>query len=71
MHADLLLTARHIETLGRDRPGQALAVTDGRITAVGTTDEIAALRGPATVVHEFPGATVLGGDVRLHPARNS
>ncbi|MFF8285175.1 hypothetical protein ACF06W_21000 [Streptomyces albus] len=67
MHADLLLTARHIETLGRDRPGRTLAVTGGRSTA----DETAALRGPATVVPEFPGATVVGGDVRLHPARNS
>ncbi|MEU2081190.1 hypothetical protein ABZ569_04690 [Streptomyces albus] len=71
MHADLLLTARHIETLGRDRPCQALAVTEGLITAEGTADETAAVRGPATVVHEFPGATVVGGDVRLHPARNS
>ncbi|WP_372351822.1 amidohydrolase [Streptomyces sp. KL116D] len=74
MHADVVLTADRIETLTEeDRPGDALAVTDGRIVAVGPAAEIAALRGPATAVHDFPGATVLPGlvDVHAHPVWGS
>ncbi|MFJ8431382.1 amidohydrolase [Kitasatospora sp. NPDC094019] len=46
-----------------------LAVTAGRITAVGPAELLAPLRGPATAVHEFPGAAILPGlvDVHAHP----
>ncbi|MEV0320222.1 amidohydrolase [Streptomyces sp. NPDC050658] len=84
MHADVIVTAHHIETLegetlegqtteGDGRAADALAVKDGRIIAVGTADEIAALRGADTVVHAFPGATVLPGlvDVHAHPVWGS
>ncbi|MFJ8545074.1 amidohydrolase [Streptomyces sp. NPDC093586] len=81
MYADVIVTAARIETLETPdhpvertgRPADALAVTGGRITAVGPAEEIAALRGPATAVHDFPGATVLPGlvDVHAHPVWGS
>src|SRR5690606_19277926 len=50
-----------------DRPAaQALAIRDGRILAVGTVDEIAALRGPATREIDAGGATVLPGFIDAH-----
>ncbi|SDK32686.1 amidohydrolase [Streptomyces indicus] len=77
MYADVILTAARIEPLTEPCGGgssgspaaDALAISAGRITRVGTAEELADLRGPATEVHEFPGATVLPGlvDVHTHP----
>ncbi|MHB9756482.1 amidohydrolase [Streptomyces sp. BYX5S] len=80
MHADVIVTAARVAALGpvpEDRPAAdgdvALALTGARLAAVGPAAEIAALRGPATVVHDFPGATVLPGlvDVHAHPVWGS
>ena len=45
---------------------QALAVKDGRILAVGTTDQINALKGAQTVVIDLAGKTLLPGFVDGH-----
>lgn len=49
-------------------PG-ALAVTGGRITAVGSDDEIRALRGPGTLERVLDGELLLPGfqDAHIHP----
>lgn len=46
---------------------RALAVREGRIVAVGTTEEIEALAGPATRRVDLAGATVTPGFVDGHP----
>ncbi|WP_032751241.1 amidohydrolase [Streptomyces sp. NRRL B-1381] len=76
MYADTIVLAGHIETLSEDAAGtaaNAVAVTDGRITAVGTASDLEPLRGPGTIVHTFEGATVLPGliDVHAHPVWGS
>ncbi|MFH8410336.1 amidohydrolase [Streptomyces sp. NPDC018019] len=54
-------------TVDPARPrAEALAVTDGRITAVGDDAEIRALAGPATDVVDLGGRTVLPGFVEAH-----
>ncbi|HEX9886972.1 MAG TPA: amidohydrolase [Longimicrobiales bacterium] len=45
---------------------EALAVRDGRVLAVGTTDDIRALAGPATEVVELAGRSVLPGFIDAH-----
>lgn len=76
MYADAIVLAHHVENPADPVPGpaaDAVAIVDGRIVAVGTRDSVAALRGPDTAVHEFPGATVLPGlvDVHAHPVWGS
>ncbi|GAA4986441.1 amidohydrolase [Yinghuangia aomiensis] len=76
MYADAIVLAHHVEHPADTVPGpaaDAVAIADGRIVAVGTRDSVAALRGPDTAVHEFPGATVLPGlvDVHAHPVWGS
>lgn len=76
MYADAIVLAHHVEQPADAVPGpaaDAVAIADGRIVAVGTRDSVAALRGPDTAVHEFPGATVLPGlvDVHAHPVWGS
>lgn len=44
----------------------AFAVTDGKITAVGTSEEIAALAGPATQTHRLGGRFVMPGLCDAH-----
>src|SRR5678815_4828581 len=48
---------------------QAMAVKDGRITAVGTNADILAARTPRTTVIDLDGRTVLPGliDSHVHP----
>ncbi|MFD4907280.1 amidohydrolase [Kitasatospora purpeofusca] len=57
----------HDRSHGRTLHG--VAVTAGRITAVGPAEFLAPLRGPATTVHEFPDAAILPGltDAHAHP----
>nr|WES10821.1 amidohydrolase family protein [Streptomyces sp.] len=76
MYADAIVLAHHVEHPADTVPGpaaDAVAIAAGRIVAVGTRDSVAALRGPDTAVHEFPGATVLPGlvDVHAHPVWGS
>ncbi|MDI2127114.1 amidohydrolase [Yinghuangia seranimata] len=85
MHADVIVIAGRVvdpaeptsETTATaetaDPTAAAVAITGGRITAVGDADTVAALRGPATRVHAFPGAAILPGlvDVHAHPVWGS
>jgi predicted amidohydrolase YtcJ len=50
-------------------PGQAVAVRDGRIVAVGSRSEVEALIGAQTEVVDLPGAMVVPGfqDAHVHP----
>jgi predicted amidohydrolase YtcJ len=52
-------------------PAQALAVRDGRIAAIGGSDAIRALAGPATRVVDLGGRTVIPGliDSHIHAIR--
>ncbi|ROS75610.1 amidohydrolase [Cellulomonas sp. PhB143] len=64
---DLILTGATVLTV--DDAGtvaEAVAVTDGIITAVGTTEEIAALAGPGTKRVDLSGRTVVPGFVDAH-----
>jgi len=45
---------------------QALAVTDGRVVAVGSSDDINRLAGPGTKVENLSGAVVLPGIIDSH-----
>src|SRR4051812_24598953 len=51
--------------------GDALAVRDGKIAAVGTTEEVRKLAGPQTRVIDLQGRTVIPGliDSHLHAIR--
>ena len=50
---------------------EAIAIKDGKISAVGTTDEIVRQRGPETKVIDLRGRTVIPGlnDSHMHPIR--
>lgn len=50
-------------------PASALAVSEGRITAIGSDDEVDAAIGPSTTVLRLQGETVLPGfqDAHIHP----
>ncbi|MFF2897633.1 amidohydrolase [Streptomyces sp. NPDC057966] len=54
-------------------PATAIAIRDGRILAIGTALDLEPVRGPGTLVHAFPGATILPGltDVHAHPVWGS
>ncbi|MGW1836040.1 amidohydrolase [Streptomyces sp. NPDC002067] len=80
MHADVLVRVAHVETFadipgpaGGTAPPRAVAVRDGRIVAVGGDEVAAAYTGPATEIHDFPGATLLPGltDAHAHPVWGS
>jgi len=64
---DRILVNGNVHTLDEGRPrAEALAITGGRISAVGTTVEIQALKGPATEVMDLGGATVIPGLKESH-----
>ncbi|MFH9223833.1 amidohydrolase [Streptomyces lydicus] len=66
----VLLSARLLDPLtGTFLPETALAVSDGRIAALGDDREIRALAGPSTTVIDLKGAVVTPGlvDGHLHP----
>ncbi|MFD8307410.1 amidohydrolase [Streptomyces sp. NPDC059690] len=67
MHADLLFTGGPVLT-PEGRTATAVAVTGGRITAVGH-DEVLDLKGPRTRVVELAGRLLLPGfqDAHVHP----
>ncbi|HVI89640.1 MAG TPA: amidohydrolase, partial [Dongiaceae bacterium] len=72
MQPDLILTNGKFTTLDRTKPvASAVAVADGRFTAVGEVGEIMALKGPKTKVVDLKGRRVLPGliDNHLHIIR--
>ncbi|MFT4307214.1 MAG: amidohydrolase [Microbacterium sp.] len=67
MPAELILTGALVRTADRARPlAEAIAVAQGRILAVGTTEEALAHRGPETVVRDLAGGAVYPGFVDVH-----
>ncbi|MFV0132285.1 amidohydrolase [Streptomyces sp. HMX87] len=68
MHADLLFTGGPVLTPG-GRTATAVAVTGGRVTAVGRADELRELTGPGTEVVDLAGRLLLPGfqDAHVHP----
>ncbi|SMO90556.1 amidohydrolase [Paracoccus laeviglucosivorans] len=65
--ADLIVTHARVLTMDPDRPrAEAVAVAHGRILAVGSVAEIAALAGPDTKVIDAAGRTLLPGFFEGH-----
>jgi predicted amidohydrolase YtcJ len=71
MEPDCILHNAKIATNGVPSFVEALAITDGKISAVGSSDEILRQRGPATSVIDGKGRTVIPGlnDSHMHPIR--
>src|SRR5258706_8482739 len=71
MPADTILYNARIATNGVPSFVQAVAVTDGRIIAIGSDREIFRLRGPNTRIIDANGRTVIPGlnDSHMHPIR--
>jgi len=68
--ADLVVLHANVITVDKDHPrAEALAVRDGRFTAVGTLDEIQEWIGEKTQVIDARGKTITPGfnDAHLHP----
>jgi predicted amidohydrolase YtcJ len=68
--ADLAILGGTLEVIDdRSEPADALAVLDGRILAVGPSDVVRDLCGPATQLIELNGETVIAGfqDAHIHP----
>ena len=65
--ADLVILNGSLCTFDPDCPtAEALAVTGGKITAVGSTEDIKALTGPGTQTIDAAGGTVLPGFIDSH-----
>ncbi|RPH36784.1 MAG: amidohydrolase, partial [Chloroflexi bacterium] len=65
--ADLVLAGGRVEPVApRAAPADAVAVTDGRISGVGTTADVEGLIGPSTRVIRLSGETVLPGFQDAH-----
>ena len=71
MPADTILHNAKIATNTVPSFVDALAITDGKITATGTDEEILRLRGPGTEVIDGKARTVIPGlnDSHIHPIR--
>ena len=71
MSADTILHSAKIATNSVPSFVQAVAITEGKITATGTNEEILRLRGPGTEVIDGNGRTVIPGlnDSHMHPIR--
>ena len=66
---DLVLTGAEVRTVdAEDSLAEALAIKDGRVVAVGTAAEVAALAGPNTRTVDLSGKTVIPGiqDSHIH-----
>lgn len=67
MKADLVVLEGHVLTMDRDRPkAEAVAVSEGKIVAVGSNAEIESLIGPDTKIVSARGGTVLPGFIEAH-----
>ncbi|AKS42540.1 amidohydrolase [Wenzhouxiangella marina] len=65
--ADHILTGGTVITVDPDLPeGEAIAIKDGRILAVGSAEDITAYLGETTEVIELDGRTVLPGFIEGH-----
>src|SRR5689334_22708684 len=71
MSADLILYNAKIATNGKPSFVEAIAVTEGKISALGTNEEIIRLRGPETHLVDGNNRTVIPGlnDSHMHPIR--
>src|SRR5437660_422723 len=71
MPADTILYNARIATIVVPSFGEAVAVTDGKIAAIGSDHEIFRLRGPITNLINANGRTVIPGlnDSHMHPIR--
>jgi predicted amidohydrolase YtcJ len=71
MPADVILYNAKIATNGNPSFVEALAITRGKIIAVGTDEEIVQLRGPETRLIDANKRTVIPGlnDSHMHPIR--
>jgi predicted amidohydrolase YtcJ len=71
MTPDSILHNAKIATNGVPAFVEAVAMTDGKISAAGTNDEILRRRGPGTAVIDANGRTVIPGlnDSHMHPIR--
>jgi predicted amidohydrolase YtcJ len=70
----MILAGGKIITLdARDSSAEALAIRDGRISAIGSSAHIRALAGPQTVVVDLAGRTVIPGliDSHIHAIRDA
>ncbi|GDX82478.1 amidohydrolase [Deltaproteobacteria bacterium] len=68
--ADLVVIGAQVVTMNAAQPrAEAFAVADGVVVRVGSDAEMASCRGPATVVYNAAGLTVLPGfvDAHAHP----
>ncbi len=73
MNADLIFDNGTVHTVSATgRLAGAVAITAGRITAVGESRDVAALRGPSTRVIDMQGGMLLPGfqDAHAHPAQS-
>lgn len=68
-HADLILLAETIHTFNGSAGAQAVAVSGGLITAVGSKDEARSWRGPGTQIIDLKAGTLTPGlvDGHIHP----
>lgn len=65
--ADTVFSGGPVLTMDRSRPrAAAVAVTEGRIVAVGSTKQVAAWTGPGTEVVDLDGRALLSGFVDPH-----
>ncbi|MFE3703837.1 hypothetical protein ACFXO7_38970, partial [Nocardia tengchongensis] len=65
--ADIIFTGGPIVTVAGAAPeAEALAVTGGRISAVGTESEVLAQRGPGTAMVDLRGRALLPAFVEPH-----
>ena len=68
--ADIVFTGGHVHTVDVRRPGaEAVAIHGDRISAVGTTDDVASAVGPTTRVIDLAGRLLVPGfqDAHVHP----
>jgi predicted amidohydrolase YtcJ len=71
MQPDSIVQNAKIATNGVPSSVEAVAIKDGKISAIGRSDEILRQRGPATNVIDCGGRTVIPGlnDSHMHPIR--
>src|ERR1700730_11959753 len=71
MQPDSIIHNAKIATNGAPSFVESIAIKDGKISAVGRSDEILRERGPATKVMDVGGRTVIPGlnDSHIHPIR--
>src|SRR5260221_12216287 len=69
VHAERILLGRVRVLDDRGTTAEALAIADSKVLAVGTRDDVAKRRGPATQVHDLGGAPLIPGVHYTHAHR--